>query len=335
MTILLELKEKIKSFYEKRAVYVNAVLRFVFALITFLWILSLLGGRGRLASPVIRIVAAALCAFLPVNAILIIATGFILLGAMSVSMEFAAIFALVVMILFLLYFRLTPRYAYLVLLTPIAFVLKIPYAIPLVMGLLGAPITIIPVGIGVFLYQALSFVGQSSSSVAIGESLSLSYLILGIFKNQTTILLLVAFAATIALVNLIRKLEVDHAWTIAIAVGALCDFLILLVGKIVLDVSYGIIALILGTIVSVLVAFLVKFFAFNVDYSRVERTQFEDEEYYYYVKAVPKVSIAEREKKVTYINSRTEDFGESAVENIRSKTKGIKKSELEEIDLGE
>lgn len=335
MTVLLELKEKLKSFYKKRAFYVNAALRFVVALVIFLWIGSVMGGKGLLANPVLKILAAALCVFLPVNGILILASGFILIGALSVSVEFAAIFALLLVILLLLYFRFTPKYGYLVLLTPIAFVLKVPYAVPIIMGLMATPVTIIPVGIGVFLYQALSFVGKSTAAVSAEESLSLSYLVQGIFKDQTTILLLVAFAATIAIVYLLRRLEVDHAWTIAIAGGSLCNFLILLVGKIVLATSYGILVLVLGTLGSAVLAFIIKFFAFNVDYSRVERVQFEDDEYYYYVKAVPKVSIAGREKKVTYINSRTEDFDDQAVSDIREKTRGIPRSELEEIDLGE
>ena len=335
MTVLLEFKEKLKSFYEKRALYVNAVLRFVTALAAFLWIGSTVGGKGFLANPVLKILLAAFCTFLPMNGILILAAGFVLVGALSVSAEFAAIYALLFVILFLLYFRFTPKYAVLVLLTPIAFALKVPYVIPLVMGLLAAPITIIPVGIGVFLYQSLSFVEKSTAAVSAEESLSLSYMVQGMFKDQTTILFLAAFAATISIVYLLRRLEVDHAWTIAIASGALCDFLILLVGKIVLGTSYGMLELVLGTLISVALAFVIKFFAFNVDYTRVERVQFEDNEYYYYVKAVPKVSISGRAKKVTYINSRTEDFSDEAIADIREKTRGIPRSELEEFDLKE
>jgi hypothetical protein len=237
-------------------------------------------------------------------------------------------------ILLLLYFRFTPKYGFLVLLTPVAFILKVPYVVPIVMGLMAAPAAVIPMGIGVFLYQTLSFIGKSTASVSAEESLGISYLIQGIFQDQTTILLLVSFTATLAIVYLLRRLEVDHAWTIAIVGGAVCDFLILLMGKIFLSTSYGILPLILGTLGSVLLAFVIKFFAFHVDYSRVERVQFEDDEYYYYVKAVPKVSISGKNKKVTYINSRTEDFDQQAVSDIREKTRGIPKTELEEIDLG-
>jgi hypothetical protein len=62
--------------------------------------------------------------------------------------------------------------------------------------------------------------------------------------------------------------------------------------------------LIVGSVVSVLVALVVKFFVFSVDYTRTERLQFEDDEYYYYVKAVPKASIAIPEKTVKRINER-------------------------------
>ena len=44
-----------------------------------------------------------------------------------------------------------------------------------------------------------------------------------------------------------------------------------------------------------------EFFVFNVDYSRTELVQFEDYEYYYYVKAVPNNTVATPEKRVKTI----------------------------------
>ena len=49
---------------------------------------------------------------------------------------------------------------------------------------------------------------------------------------------------------------------------------------------------------------MIQLFRFNVDYARTEKVQFEDDEYYYYVKAVPKVTLSEPEKKVKKINSQ-------------------------------
>ena len=44
-----------------------------------------------------------------------------------------------------------------------------------------------------------------------------------------------------------------------------------------------------GSILSTGIGFLIEFLCFNLDYSRTEKVQFEDDEYYYYVKAVPKI----------------------------------------------
>ena len=40
----------------------------------------------------------------------------------------------------------------------------------------------------------------------------------------------------------------------------------------------------------------------NLDYARTENVQFEDDEYYYYVKAVPKKMIAKEEKVVKHLS---------------------------------
>ena len=42
---------------------------------------------------------------------------------------------------------------------------------------------------------------------------------------------------------------------------------------------------------SLLLEFLVQFFCFMVDYTRIENVQFEDDDYYYYVKAVLDTAI--------------------------------------------
>ena len=51
---------------------------------------------------------------------------------------------------------------------------------------------------------------------------------------------------------------------------------------------------------------MLELFLFSVDYARSERLQFEDDEYYYYVKAIPKVAMTTPEKTVKKINERQE-----------------------------
>ncbi len=58
-----------------------------------------------------------------------------------------------------------------------------------------------------------------------------------------------------------------------------------------------------GSAISVAVSLILEFLFYNLDYSRIERVQFEDDEYYYYVKAVPKITVAMPSKTVKKINT--------------------------------
>ena len=89
----------------------------------------------------------------------------------------------------------------------------------------------------------------------------------------------------------------------AIVAGAVTDVIVLLAGSLVLGISPRLIAVIVGSLVSAVLAFILQLVVFSLDYTRTEYVQFEDDEYYYYVKAVPKISITVSEKKVKKINT--------------------------------
>ena len=52
-----------------------------------------------------------------------------------------------------------------------------------------------------------------------------------------------------------------------------------------------------------LLAFVIQFLFMDLDYDRTERVQFEDDDYYYYVKAVPKKMVAVREVTVRHFGN--------------------------------
>ena len=55
--------------------------------------------------------------------------------------------------------------------------------------------------------------------------------------------------------------------------------------------------------VSFLISLVLTFFFFNLDYTRIESVQFEDDDYYYYVKAVPKVTVSDSLRTVKTIST--------------------------------
>ena len=308
MSNLLEIKEAIKKIYSKYETYIFPVVKFLIAFIAFVSIKNQLGYMTRINSMAILLIAALVCSFLPVGFIIFIAAVFILLHCYTLALEAAVVVFCLFLIMFLLFFRFTPKDALCVVLTPICFGLKIPYVMPLAMGLIGTPLSAITVACGTVVYYILRFISQNSTALGAtdaGEATArLRMVIDGILGNKDMLITVVAFVFTMELVYVIRRLSIDHSWTIASIAGTIVNVMILLLGDLMYDTNVSVIGILLGSIVSLGIAMVLQFFVFGVDYSRTEKVQFEDDEYYYYVKAVPKMTVAAPEKTVKKINSQ-------------------------------
>ena len=157
MTSLLELKQYIIRFYSKYETYISYVWKFVMALITIGIINNKLGYMQPLNNIAIVLMASLLCAILPANCIVLVAAVFMLGHLYSMAIESALIAVIIFLLMFLLYFRFSPKDTLAVLLTPIFFYLHIPYVMPLALGLLGLPTSIVSVSFGVIIYYLLTY----------------------------------------------------------------------------------------------------------------------------------------------------------------------------------
>lgn len=307
MTTLLVAKQYIKNFISKYEVYLKPLMKLIVALTAMMMINGQIGYMRRLDDISIVLIVALMCSFMPMNFIIFVAALFTVLHLYALSLECAVIVLVLFLVMFLLYFRFSPKDTLVVLLTPMCFILKIPYAMPLAMGLLGTPASAVSVGCGITVSYLVSYIADNAASFTgtdMEDMVARFRLIIdGFLNNRDMFLTIVAFAFTIIVVYIIRKMSVNYAWTIAILAGALTDVMVLLVGDLMFDTNVSIGGVIIGSIFSVLIAMIVQFFAFNVDYSRTEKVQFEDDEYYYYVKAIPKITVATPSKTVKKINS--------------------------------
>ncbi len=296
MSSLVTIRQYIRIIYSRYEVYLKPLFKFILALISILTVNKHLGNMSTIMRFPVVLIVALMCSFMPMNFIVLVSAFFALLHLYSLSLECAAVAGVVFLLMFLLYFRFSPKDTIAVVLTPICFILKIPYVMPLAMGLVGTPTSSISVGCGVIAYYVLHSVkenGEALKELADEETATkLRYIIDSVIGNKGMVVVAIAFAVTIILVYIIRKMNINYAWTIAIAAGALINIMVMLIGNMMFDTGLSMGGLFLGTIVAVLVALVIQFFCFHVDYSKTEKVQFEDDEYYYYVKAVPKVTIA-------------------------------------------
>lgn len=328
MTQLLVIREQLKKICGKYEVYLVPVGKFLTALITFLFINGNIGYMEKVAKFPIALILALLCSFLPLNFIIICSAFLSLVHVYALSMECALILGIIYLLMFLLYFRFSPKDTFVVILTPICCMLQIPYAIPLSLGLVGTPASVVSVSCGVVVYHILRYIKESANALsaldADGMMAKFKYLIDGIVGNKEMFVMVIAFAVTVILVYIIRRMNIDYAWTIAIIVGGLADILILLIGDLMYTTNIPIIGVILGSVLAFGVVKVLQFFVFNVDYARTERVQFEDDEYYYFVKAVPKITISTPEVKVKKVSGKSTEKEEVTEKNRERVTRSVR-----------
>lgn len=309
MTGLLELREKIKQLYGKMEFLLIPFMKFLVAFAALLTLNQKLGYMTRLDNGAIVLVVALMCSFLPSGCIILFAALFSLLHVYALSMEAAIVGLCMYLVMFLLFFRFSPKDSLVVVLTPLLCVMKVPFVVPLVVGLTCGPASIVSVGCGICVYYLLSTIVSSAPTInAMGEeetTAKLRLVIDGILGNRAMMVMIAAFAITILVVYLLRRMSIDHSWTIAMVAGVMADIVILLIGDLLYDTNLPVAGVLGGSILALAVGKVIEFFRFCVDYSRTEKVQFEDDEYYYYVKAVPKMTVSVSTKTVKKINSQT------------------------------
>ena len=308
MATLLEFKGFIRRFYARYDVYVKMASKFILALINFLLLNSKVGFMQQLRSPLIAAALALICALLPLNTTVVLAGIVLIAHAYALSLEVCAVTAGLLAVMYLLYFRISSKYGILLVITPICFMLGIPYVVPLLGGLLFGPAAAVPAGCGAVIYYLINYMSQNTASLGTGEidsgATKVASLVESLIANRELFICVLAMIFTVLVVYFIRRLSVDHSWELAIGIGTVVNIVLHLMGALLPGVTVGIVALLIGSAASAALAFTVKFFVFSVDYTRTERVQFEDDEYYYYVKAVPKNVIAEPKKTVKKIVSQ-------------------------------
>ena len=306
MSELLVWRDKIRKIYARYSIYIDKAVQFLFAFVTFFSINKNIGVMEKVTPPVIAVGLAIVCTVLPPVCTVLVAAALVLLHMFKISLGIMAVSAVVFFIMFAFYCQFTPKRALVLLVTPIAYMLHIPYVVPVVCGLAFGPVISIPVIFGTIIYYMIHFFKNSASAISSAGGImgEITLFSKNVFMNKEMWIACVAAVVCVCVVYTIRRLSIEHAWPIAIIAGALLNIIVFIVGSLVMGISVSYSSLLIGNAVAVLVGLVMQFFLFNVDYSRTETMQFEDDDDYYYVKAVPKLTISAPDKVVKHISEK-------------------------------
>ncbi|MDD3797261.1 MAG: hypothetical protein PHE06_15100 [Lachnospiraceae bacterium] len=303
-----QIKNRLIHFYSGYDSYLTAALKF-FAAFAVLFYLSVSMGYLTVLNQILIIfIVAACCSFLPGNALILAGTVFLEGHFYGYSLSTAICGGILLLILLLLYFCFLPGQSYVVVLTALALALHIPCMVPVVCGLmLGAgAFAGIAMGTGVY-FLAYGLCLKPAVQEGLGEAM-LNHILQSfqqVLVNQDMFLALVILAAAFFVVYLIRRLPVNYSWHTAIVSGIVVYLLLSVMGPLLLGTKLNIGLLALDVLIAAGTGLILLFFCFSLDYGRIEYLQFEDDEYYYYVKAIPKMEMDETDslaKKETIKN---------------------------------
>ena len=107
-------------------------------------------------------------------------------------------------------------------------------------------------------------------------------------ENRALMVSLLAFVFVTLIVWAIRKLHTTYSWEIAIAAGCVLYIVSGMCGEVLLQVRIDMPLLLIGTAAAAGLAFVLEYFVYSVDYASTRYLEFQDDDYYYYIKAVPK-----------------------------------------------
>lgn len=307
MAALLTIRDNIRNFISKYDKFITPVVKFLIYLLMFWSLNHITGYNDTVSSGLIIFLLSAVCAFMTEGIALALGGIFACAQFFSASKEIAASFLIIFVLMYCIYIRFFPKTAWLIMFAPLFFIFKMQYLLPVIAGMFAGPAGIISAAFGCIFYY---FTQHTSSYVILMKVTDeedmiegYKYMFQHLIEDKNLILTMVVFAVIIVITAVIYRLSFDYSWYAAIIVGGLFEIILFMIGNFALEATLSIAGILLGSITAIIISIIVQFFKVVVDYSRTEITQFEDDEYYYYVKAVPKVTMAKTKKNVRTISS--------------------------------
>ena len=338
-TTMAGAKGQIGKWYSKNSQVIDRVVRGAFAFLLFVAINSMTGYMKRLDSVAVAAGLALICAFLPTSFVALLGFALLLAHLSALSLPVTGVVAVLFLIMYALYFHFTPRHTIFLLLVPMAFWLKVPAVIPVAFGLLGSTALAYPIALGIIMYYTIDYIhanaGSFEASGLAGAITKLSTFLRKLLTNKEMWLYVLAFVVCLWVVSMIRKRDIPHCWKIAAVFGALVDLLILAVGAAVLGVKLNLGMLLISHVLAVAIGLVLEYLFFNVDYKHKESLQFEDDDYVYYVSAIPKVkSGAEPQKEVKRLMKESDEKAASKDKKPAEKKDGKKADNKKKNNAG-
>jgi MFS family permease len=290
---ILRTRRNIQKFCQKHSRWFLVIGKLIDSFALFVSLNHLYGKSGGMALIIAGILALA-CSGIPLRYTFLASVILTTFHLSQVSWDLVVFYLAAALLSYLMVHRLNPDAAVVTAFVPLFFYLKVPFLLPLLVGMFSNMFGVGAMIFGVLFYFFGTYVQDVamllSSTDGTSNIIAVKNVMDSFSGDAKCLLLLAAFVVTALLAYILYHQAFDYAWYVAIILGGLAGFFVYLAGGILFDIQSKNLSYVLSILISMVLAALIQFFRCIIDYGSVEYLEFEDDSYYYYVKAVPKVT---------------------------------------------
>ena len=291
---IASVSEPLKKIYAEYDEFILPAVKFITAFLVLLVLKQYIGFDASISRLPVLLVVSLICAFLPAGSITIAATAFTILNMLKGSLSMTLVMCVYSMIVMVVCFGLRPGKTVVIALMPVFMILKIPYVIPLAISLIAGFSGMVPMTAGTISWFILRYFHDNHENLKIVKDPMIIVkefvsIVNSIMDDRSIIVLCLVFILGLTAGYVIARTEFNYCRIAAVVISTLIMVLAEFAGDLYFEVSPDHMVIILGALISMILIIILDMFIFNVDYKGKQKLSFEDDEYVYYVKALPKV----------------------------------------------
>jgi hypothetical protein len=298
MKSLSQIGNQLRAFYGRYSTAIDMAGKFVLALVSFFWVRSTLGFNSVLSNPFVLLILAVLCMLFPLSAVPVLTMVLVTGEAFTLGIDAGAVTLGILLILLILFLRFIPEDALEISLVPMTMFFGFVPLVPICAGIRRKVSAVFSIVSGVVVYYLMATLSREAENL---QKLKLSQyakrlqLLIGGTFSPTMVVNLIALIAVFTVAYTLRRMTFNYSMVAAVPVAGLVYLMFVVFGGLVPGTRFSIPVAFIGTVGSVIAAFIFLALLRPLDYTKSERLEFEDDDYYYYVKAIPKASATAEE----------------------------------------
>lgn len=301
MIVLSEYMSQILAIYRKYEKIIVPVIKFCIALIWLFYLDTKLGQSPYLDKAYVLVGIAFATMWLHIPWFVAVMQLVLLSHLMGISLVAGGLGLVILVLYYIFYFRLAPEDTWMLMGIPIAMVLHLSLVPAVVLGLRSKLKSVIGIVLSCVFYAYTLFITERIGRFTDNYVNQALNIFKGFSASKDWIAFSLIFSITMIVVYVTCRLHIEYSFVIATIIGVLTFIITYLIVLRYFNIEYDLVKFIWNIGVGGVLLLFYKSLYHRLDYTRTENLQFEDDDYYYYVKAIPKVKALRRKKQVDNI----------------------------------